>query len=268
MWSFGPQWIADFNFGGFMKIKSVIISSVLAATASISLPAHAIPIIFTGSSGALAASASFDIVGGQLQIVLANISGVDVLVPSNVLTGMFFNVNGNPALARLSALSNGTTYLGAAPISGAGTVVGGEWGYKNGLAQYGANTGISSSGLGLFGPPNLFPGANLAGPASPDGLQYGLTSAGDNSATGNGGIMGNELTKSAVTFMLGSLSAGFTLADISNVTFQYGTALSDPHFPGNGGGGGGGGGELPEPGTLTLFGLGALALAARRKRKA
>ena len=45
--------------------------------------------------------------------------------------------------------------------------------------------------------------------------------------TGSGGLI-----KHSVTFTLASLPVGFTLAEISNVSFQYGTALTEPNIPG------------------------------------
>ena len=201
------------------------------------MPASATPVTFTGSSGNLSASAAFDIVGGNLQVVLTNTSSTDVLNPAQVLTALFFNVAGDPALSRLSAvLTAGSSVFYDPDGQPAGGVVGGEWAYKNSLlgAPLGANSGISSSGLGLFGPGDRFPGSDLEPPDSPDGVQYGLLSAGDNTATGNGGITGSGgLIKNSVTFTLDSLPGGFTLADISNVSFQYGTTLGEePNIPG------------------------------------
>lgn len=223
-------------------------------------------ITFDGSSGMLAASVQFDIVGGQLQVRLANTSLADVLLPTDVLTAVYFNIAGNPMLSRVSGISDGTTYDGTTVVSDPGATVGGEWAYLNGLSQYGANSGISSSGMGIFGAADVFPGDNLSGPADPDGLQYGLTSAGDNLSTGNTGVQ-TPLTKSAVIFTLGSIPTGFSLSRISNVTFQYGTALSEGHFSG-GSGGGGTSTSIPEPQTVALLGAGAwlLALARRRRR--
>src|SRR4051794_21512826 len=206
-------------------MRSILLKSVSALSFVVSMHTVAAPVLFTGNSGALAASVSFDIVGTQLQVVLSNTSTGDVLVPSDVLTAVFFNIAGNPLLIRNSAISGGPTYLGPTNVSGAGTVVGGEWAYLNGLSQYSANAGISSSGLGVFGPGDLFPGPNLSGPTTPNGVEYGLATAGDNPATGNGGILGEELTKSSVSFLLTPVSP-FDLSTISSVTFQYGTALS------------------------------------------
>ena len=183
-------------------MRSILVKSVSALSVVVSMHAVAAPVLFSGSSGGLSATVSFDIVGSQLQVVLSNTSTGDVLVPTDVLTAVFFNIAGNPLLTRNSATSGGPTYLGSTNVSGAGTVVGGEWAYLNGLSQYSANSGISSSGLGIFGSGDLFPGANLSGPTSPNGAQYGLASAGDNPATGNAGILGEELTKSSVNFLL------------------------------------------------------------------
>ena len=256
------------------KMKTCLAQTLVAAMAATSLDAAA-GIVFGSSSGSRAATAGFDVVGGGLEVVLSNTSLADTLVPSDVLTGVFFDITGNPALTRISAITGGPTYRGTTFISGAGAAVGGEWAYRNSLSQYAADSGISSSGLGLFGPANIFPGANLSGPASPAGTSYGLASAADIQSTGNGGVLGNELTKNSVTFLLGGLPAHFSLSNIGNVTFQYGTSLSEPHMAWN---------SMSlvdaarapnavvnavaEPATLGLAGVGLMALLAGRRRRA
>jgi hypothetical protein len=250
-----------------MKIRTAFASVLFLAAVGMASPAPAVPITFTGSSGSLAASVTFDIVAGNLVVTLTNTSASDVLVPSDVLTGVFFNVSGNPALTRLSGLlAGGSTVFYDAQGQPVGGVIGGEWSYLNGLSQYSANSGISSAGLGIFGPGNLFPGPDLEPPTSPDGVQYGLLSAGDNTGTGNGGITGSGgLIKNSAQFTLDNLPAGFTLAFIDRVTFQYGTALTEPSIPG---------GcidctfQVPEPESLALVGLGLLTLAFMRRRRA
>ncbi len=185
----------------------------------------------TGS--ALSASAAFLINGSNLQITLSNTSAADVLAPTDVLTAVFFNLPGNPVLSRESVvLADGSAvrFGGTDP----GNVVGGEWAYKAGLSVHNGNQGVSSIGAGLFGPGDRFPGNNLSGPASPDGLQYGLTSMGDNLAVGNAKVTGSQpLIQYSVLITLGNLPVGISESSITNVWFQYGTDLKEIGFEGH-----------------------------------
>jgi hypothetical protein len=145
--------------------------------------------------------------------------------------------------------------------------VGGEWAYAAGLAGAGgADAGISSAGFNLFGPDDRFPGSNLAGPDSPNGLQYGITSAADNLATGNQAVTGGEaLIQYSVIFVLSGLAAGFdpsALGAVTNVSFQYGTGLTEPNIIGQTTGN-----VVPEPATLSLFGAALVGAAWRRRRR-
>ena len=189
--------------------------------------------VFTASAASdnLSASAKFEGIGSELFITLTNTSQSDVLIPSEVLTAVFFKLQDSSTLTAVSALlANGSTvYFGP---DGGGNV-GGEWAYESGLlAPNGANRGISSSGFGLFGAAN-FGGTNLTGPDVVNGGQYGITSAGDNMLTGNAKVTGGEaLIKNAVVFKLSGLSSSFqgSSSTITDVSFQYGTALSDPNL--------------------------------------
>ncbi len=188
-----------------------------------------------GSSGSRAAEAGFDVVGGRLQVTLLNTSSQDVLAPGDVLTAIFFDIKNNPKLTSVSAVLGVGSKVAYGPDGQpSGGVVGGEWGLANGLsgAPLGAKKGISSSGLGGLFSAATFTGPNLAGPSALDGVQYGILSAGDDIATGNGGITGSGgLIKNSVVFTLSGLPAGFDVTrDISKVTFQYGTGMTEPRF--------------------------------------
>jgi hypothetical protein len=231
---------------------------LLAFTALIAVPVHAavMPVTFSGSSGSLSASAKFALVDGNLQITLTNTSSADVMVPTDVLTAVFFNLVPQATLTRISAvLADGSTVLfGSAD---AGGVVGGEWAYKSGLsgAPGNAGLGVSSSGLDLFGPHDVFPGSNLQGPDSPDGIQYGITSAGDISTTGNSAVTGsNALIKNSVVFTFGVPSDFDPTTSITGVQFQYGTCLGEvPPIPGTIPPSGDP--STPEPATFVIWSL-------------
>src|SRR4051812_34378316 len=122
-------------------MRSILSKSASALSLVASVHAVAAPVLFTGSSGGFGATASFDMVGSQLQVVLSNTSTGDVLVSSDVLTAVFFSIAGDPLLTTNSAISGGPTYRGSTNVSAAGSVVGGEWAYLNGLSQYAANSG-------------------------------------------------------------------------------------------------------------------------------
>ena len=246
----------------FPRLPAAIASAALLLT--FAPLAHA-QYLVSASSLNLAATALFSNVGGYLEVVLTNTSTHDVLVPVDVLTAVCFNVEGVAPLSTVGSsavLSPGSSVFFDPDGQPVGGNVGGEWGYGTGLAApRGATEGISSSGFGLFGGPT-FNGPNLSDPIALDGLNYGITSAGDNTATGNAKVTGGvPLIKNSVTFRLNGLGAvDPNSLNITNVSFQYGTALNEPNIiP-----------QVPEPGTLTLLGtvmIGAFGIGLRRRRR-
>ena len=246
-----------------LKKKRTVVLAALLFSGVFAAPVFA-DLIVSASLGDLSAEAQFAISGTDLVITLTNTSMADVLNTAQLLTALFFDIEGSPTLGRGSAiLAAGSTILyGSTATSGNATDpvipggVGGEWAYAEGLlgAPWDVAYGIGSAGFGLFGPGDLFPGIDLDHPTSPDGSNYGITSAGDNPGTGNGGLMDDPIIKNSVVFTLTGLQPDFELADIANVNFQYGTDLSDPNIP------------IPEPATVSLLAFGIVGLAIRRIR--
>src|SRR5207249_2897054 len=95
-----------------------------------------------------------------------------------------------------------------------------------------------------FGQPN-FNGPDLATPVSVDGFNYGLVGSGYTAGSGVDGIPTTPLIQNTATFVLDSLPNGFSLASLSNVSFQYGTDLSETNVPGTSS-------AVPVPPTFTL----------------
>jgi PEP-CTERM motif len=185
---------------------------------------QALSLTYSGSSGNLSASASFNLSGSTLNIILTNTSSSDVLVPADVLTGLFFHTTN--LLTPVSASLNGSSVFYGSIV----TNVGEGWQYKSGVSAQGKNSGISAAGLSIFGPSGNFfsPGLHL------NGLNYGILSASDNTGTGNGGITGHgPLIKNSVAYTL-TANTPFSLSELgSTVVFQYGTSTTEPHFTGS-----------------------------------
>jgi hypothetical protein len=254
-----------------------------------SASAEATTIIRTGTSGSLKAWVRFEQAGtgADIFVTLANISSADVTLNTQILTGVFFNLNGSSALTKSTAQladqvnSSGvplTTDSFAFNCSGAAGVgkmacpspnstggnIGGEWAYRfdsaglntgNGVTQ---QHGIGGSNLsGTFGSGDVFDaGAELGGSAGAGGVDYGLTSFGDDTITNPGGTPPLLLNAGVFRFIVG---ATYALTSVTEVRFQYGSSPSEPEI------------DVPLPPALMLLSSGLLGIAAvlqaRRRRR-
>jgi hypothetical protein len=124
---------------------------VLACAGTLCFSHGASALLFSGSNGTLSASADFEILAGNfLQVTLTNTSTGDPSAPGDILSGLLFNLVGNPALSKDSAvLGAGSTVIhGPTPSTDPGGVVGGEWAYTNTDPNFpsGVNEAIYSAG--------------------------------------------------------------------------------------------------------------------------
>jgi hypothetical protein len=219
----------------------------------------------------------FSITGQTLVITLNNLgdsSGAGTDVPANQLTGLFFDLPYGVTLTPVSATIDAGTLLqgntcNPGPCNSSTTNVGGEFAYKtSGSLPGGADRGISSTGLNIFGQPN-FGGVSLDNPDAVDGKNFSIVAPVNNANAfnPNGGLASEPLIEAMVEFQLTiSTITGDTItaADLSHVSFQYGTSLSEPNIPGLPGDPGGG--TVPEPATALLAMLGATFAVRRHLR--
>lgn len=262
-------------------------AAMLAALMQFAVPAYAGATATYTASGLPAglpatATAVFSVSGSDLLITLsASGGGTSSYGPGSGLSGLFFDIAGAPSLTPVSAtVATGSTIVNTCSVVSCTGVtnVGGEWGYQYSSggftsgpnAAYGiASSGYLSTGLtkdiGNFN--NGSAGTNLDGPASLDGPNFELLPSGVTLSGGSGGLSSTPVIESAVNFKLSGLGTTFSLADISNVSFQYGTSFSETNLAG-------GTGTtvttdqsaVPEPASWTILVAAVLGLVTIRRR--
>jgi hypothetical protein len=212
---------------------------------------------FSDPSG-LSAEAEFTLLNATtLQIRLRNTStGVPVGFSNSdqILTGLSWDFGAPGINPGDITITGGSAVIGPSSASvnfstgayGAGTDIGGEWGFGNsGISGLLANA-ISGNQSGM----TAFGGANLDGPAVLDGPQGGLISSAFSLDLGGLGAIENEIV--ATLTLSGAITEAQLFNDLSanGIIIEFG---SDAAF-------------IPAPGALALLGL--AALGRRRRRNA
>jgi hypothetical protein len=204
----------------------------------------------------LDASVTFTVKNLQLIITLSNTADYDADDRNDVLTGLFFKLAGDLSLTPMSAVLGSNTAIKDRPgASGPGMNVGEEWAYRDDLTGLtnGADEGLAIANLKGFGNKHRFSGPKLG---SSGGVKYGITT--DLDGLGNDkNIKHQQLVENSVVFTMGGLPTNFTVADISEVSFQYGANLKEGNLAGALSDTGGSP-VIPEPNTIVLVAVGVL----------
>jgi len=245
-----------------MKLTRLLTIVVFVLIAFV--PAKAIAGPFTASYGLgnLSGLVTFDQVGSNLVVTLTNTGKVDPTTPAEILTGIYFNLAGDPALTGVSAdICAGCTLSedGALGIPPNTLSVAGEWAFrhKTGFGYGGTNFGLSAVAAGSrFTDTYLIagPNSNQSGEAGPGGIDYGLATANDTEVGDKSSLWAQPLISNQVIFTLAGLPGNFdinAIGAISNIQFQFNTASR----------------EAPEPATILLLGVGAAGAAFMRRRR-
>jgi hypothetical protein len=225
---------------------------IAAAALVLGVGANATTITATGTNPAsshnLSAAADFNFSGSQLILTLTNNNPAGV--PSDILTGIFFDLSGNPSLTYVSGVTaSGSCTTGHTCPPAVDVKSINEWVFAqslssplNGITEH---YGVGTAGFGIL--------STGGGQQFNYGLVNGLVNP--NNPVANGTLIDDSVK---LTF---NLAPG--LYTVSNVRFQYGTSLDEPSLTGRA--------TVPEPGTImtlsTGFGMLATGLWFRRRKR-
>lgn len=207
------------------KVAGVATAGVWLMTTTSAL---AVPITFTGSdttgaNGTRSANVSFEIVGGNLQVTLANTAAQPTANydATYSLLGVSFDFTGGTLTASSASLGSSTLIGGS---MSAGTTIGDHWGF-NGADSHGnfiAATGIGGIGHGAFG----------SNSKNVQGSDYGLIDW-NSIGSANASVKSPQVDNSIIfTFTDPNLPVTLTASDFSKIVFWYGTSESEEHFCG------------------------------------
>jgi hypothetical protein len=219
----------------------------------------------------LQASATFTVSNLDLIIMLSNVSTNAPLTSSDILTAIFFDLSPIVELTPVSAtVAPGSKVIGP-QYYGNNTIVSGQWAFRGDLTGKSSKNapgeyGLSSTKFNFFNKKtNLFSDMSLYGTSPLNGAQFGLTDMSALATKAQGNIKNADLIQNTIELVLDGLPVNFSLADIGDVSFEFGTAINKginiPGFLV---------GQIPEPSTAVLVAVGlvgALTLTRSSARR-
>lgn len=188
----------------------------------------------------------------RLMVQVINGSG-NALTADDILGGIFFtNKDTKSILTPSSAALGGSSAYWNAPNSG---TIGQNWAFNSGIAgPNGSNTGIASRTYGgLFSKGNFASSGN-----SLSNINYGIANGIDKNATSS--VKNGTFVQNEIDFYF-DVSSGYSLDNIRDVYFQFGTTTSGPRLFATL--------SVPEPGTVALLmtmGSSGLLFGVRKRR--
>jgi hypothetical protein len=203
----------------------------------------------------------------DLIIALSNISTNAPKVDNDILTAMFFDITPTlqqPLTPTSAMVTNGPGSEITGPMYfGNDTIVNGQWAYRGDLEPGSSKSknappgtyGISSSSFSkLFGVSDLFSSAEVLNGTKPlSGVQFGLTDLVALSPNAASNLKKTDLIQNTIDIVIEGLPSGFTLSDIGDVSFEFGTSIKTGiNIPGVLVG------QIPEPSTIMLVAAGLL----------
>lgn len=225
----------------------------LALALAVAVPFAGQAVVFTGTGVnggyTLKAKADFSWSAGLLTVKLTNLAPTAADVPAHTLSGLFFNLTGNPGMTKNNAaIGSGSTLV----HDPGGVIIGDHYAFKSGITFNGgtinvANAyGISSVGLGIFSPGDTFTGNG----GSVNGDDYNIISAAGHLSHPQ--LNSNPMVKDTMVYQMNL--ASFSEDMVKNVKFHYSSATSGETLN-----------AVPEPATMSLIGLALIPALRRRK---